>query len=138
MTDMNVSCLLITAIAMGVLIAFWIQPGATERLVLLLVCLINNTLYLGYIYRMLPNNGDSVPLVCELIYISLSKLTLILTLSSYSALLPRFSLHDRCILNLDNNLKIFSSFKTHKSCPFTRIHTKFPYKLSSKDFMLGS
>ncbi|XP_021962358.1 acetylcholine receptor subunit alpha-type acr-16 [Folsomia candida] len=51
------------AIAMGCLIAFWMRPSATERIVLLLACVINNTMYLSYIYRSLPNNGDNVPLV---------------------------------------------------------------------------
>ncbi len=52
-------------IAAAVLIAFWLPPGSTERLSILLVTILINVLYLYYIYSLIPNNGDSVPLVCK-------------------------------------------------------------------------
>lgn len=52
-------------IAAAVLIAFWLPPGSTERLSILLVTILINVLYLYYIYGLIPNNGDSVPLVCK-------------------------------------------------------------------------
>ncbi|CAL8121932.1 unnamed protein product [Orchesella dallaii] len=51
------------AIAAAILIAFWLPPGSSERLSILLVTILINVLYLYYVYSAIPNNGDSVPLV---------------------------------------------------------------------------
>ncbi|ODM96857.1 Acetylcholine receptor subunit alpha-type acr-16 [Orchesella cincta] len=51
------------AIAAAILIAFWLPPGSSERLSILLVTILINVLYLYYVYSLIPNNGDSVPLV---------------------------------------------------------------------------
>ncbi|CAG7728326.1 unnamed protein product, partial [Allacma fusca] len=51
------------AIAVAILISFWIRPIATERLAIIMLVILINCTYLYNVYSMVPSNGDNVPLV---------------------------------------------------------------------------
>ncbi|CAL8135329.1 unnamed protein product [Orchesella dallaii] len=49
-------------IAAAVLISFWLDPFANERLPMTLLVILINAMYLQCIHQIIPNNGNSVPL----------------------------------------------------------------------------
>lgn len=52
--------------ASAILISFWLDPFANERLPVTLLLLLLNSVYLQYMHQVIPNNGTSVPLTSRI------------------------------------------------------------------------
>lgn len=59
-------CLLLVAVLMILtLITFWMEPSEADRLVLAALNLVSHILFLQYLGKILPGNGDQTPLISK-------------------------------------------------------------------------
>ncbi|ODN03049.1 Neuronal acetylcholine receptor subunit beta-3, partial [Orchesella cincta] len=62
-------------IAAAILVSFWLDPFANERIPLTLVVILINSIYLQYMHKIIPSNGNSVPLAVRFFSDSLVMVT---------------------------------------------------------------
>jgi len=136
------------AITSAILISFWLRPGASERLALILLVILINALYLNRLYSQLGTHGDLVPLVCKFVINSLQVLAWTLheqiisserihiKCLSCSAVLPRFPGDGLSLPNLDHSASLFGCDKANFTSSSSRIHWKFSRKCTSQDSVL--
>ncbi|CAL8135333.1 unnamed protein product [Orchesella dallaii] len=62
-------------IAAAILVSFWLDPFANERLPTILLAILINSIYLQYMHKIIPNNGNFVPLTIRFFSDSLVMLT---------------------------------------------------------------